>query len=90
MLNQWKYKPSQDEGDSCVSDNDWKYTDKAKHEEDVKIPANDMDINEDELDDIDDMGEDNDLLLNGDLAHKNLSQTLWWLSTWKSTEYVWR
>ena len=40
--------------DSCASDDDWKYTDKAKREEDVKIPS-DMDINDDKLEDIDNM-----------------------------------
>ena len=36
----------------------------------MKIPANDMDINEDELDNIDDFDEYNDLFLNDDLANK--------------------
>ena len=39
-----------DEYDSCAFDNDWKYTDKAKGEEYVKISANDMDIDDDKLD----------------------------------------
>ena len=48
--------------------------DKAKRcrEEDVKIPANDMDIDEDKLNDIDDMGNDDGLLLNDILSNDEI------------------
>ena len=49
----YSYKYRYDEDDSYTSDNDCKYTDKSKFEEDAKIPANDIDINDDELDDND-------------------------------------
>ena len=64
------------EDDSFVSDSDWKYTDKAKREEDVKILADDMGIDKDELDNTNDMDEDDNLLLNEDLANEETQVNL--------------
>lgn len=50
-----------DDNDSCVSNDDWEYTNKAKHEEDVKF-ISDMNIGADKLEDINDMGEEDDVL----------------------------
>ena len=62
-----------DNDDSCVSDNNWKYTEKVKSEEDMKF-ISDMNIDGDKLEDIDDMGEDDDLLCNCDLANEKKSR----------------
>ena len=59
-----------DNDDSYVSNGDWNYNNKAKHEEDIKTSTDDMDINDEELDDINDMGEEDDLLLNGNIANE--------------------
>ena len=59
-----------DEDDSCRSDNDQKYTDKVKREEDVKILADDIKLMMMNFDDIGDICEDSDLLPNSKLANE--------------------
>ena len=44
---------------SCVSDNDWK--DKKNPEQDLKNLLDDMDIDDDELEDINDLGDEDEL-----------------------------
>ena len=61
-------KDSCDNDDKCAPDDDQKYTDKIKRKEDVKVPS-DIDSNDDKLEDINDMGKDDDLLLNGNMAN---------------------
>ena len=58
-----------DDDDSCASDDNWKYTNKAKGENDMKL-ISDMNINDDKLEGINDIGEDDNLLLNGDLVNE--------------------
>ena len=55
--------------DNCTYDNNWKYIDKAKLEENLEI-SSEVDINDDKLEDIHNIGEADDLFLNHNIVNE--------------------